>query len=145
MLYWYGSQTSERIEGAAWEGVQRATEFFHRQLMFALNTPAVKTSRTRTRNTAGGPKGSTYTVYVPSAPGELPRKRTGFLQSSVQREYDESTLTARVGVTINAIYGLFLELGTKKMAARPWLLATLNKYLDQIRAQLVLGMPEDRG
>ncbi len=49
-------------------------------------------------------------------------------------EFDQPTLSARVGVSQAALYGLFLEIGTSRMAARPWLLATLDKFRAQISA-----------
>jgi hypothetical protein len=71
---------------------------------------------------------------TPSKPGEPPRKRTGWLQRNVLYELDEKTLSGRVGITRNARYGLYLELGTRRMAARPWLLATLQKVEKQLNA-----------
>lgn len=63
---------------------------------------------------------------TPSAPGEPPRKRTGWLQRHVLYEIDETSLAARVGVGKSADYGIALEVGTAVMAARPFLLSTLE-------------------
>lgn len=63
-----------------------------------------------------------------SAPGEPPRKQTGRLRASVAREVDG--LTARVGTNVK--YGLHLEIGTRHMAARPWLRRSLAESRNTI-------------
>jgi phage gpG-like protein len=67
-----------------------------------------------------------------SGPGEPPYKQTGRLRAGVTHEVlDESAkITARVGT--NLPYGRHLELGTRKMAARPW----LRRALDECRAEI---------
>lgn len=138
LLKWYGQEALAKIEGVTWRGIQRAVEFFVARLQDELNVPAIREKKTRTRDTSAGPKGSQYTVYHGSAPGEPPRKRTGNLQKAIAREYDEANMKARVGIRLSAFYGLFLELGTKVMAARPFFLATLRKYWNQIVALMHL-------
>ncbi len=66
----------------------------------------------------------------PSAGGEYPHKDTGRLRASISNEVDNAAKTARVGT--NVLYGKFLELGTKKMAARPFLRPTFDKLKAQI-------------
>lgn len=68
----------------------------------------------------------------PSRPGEPPHKQTGRLQSSVTREVDDQR--ARVGT--NVVYGRYLELGTRKMAPRPWLRRSLDENRDKVRSIL---------
>lgn len=116
---WNGNAKAETFE-AGWEGIRRATAFFHAKLQQELNVPnpLVKGVYTNT-----------------SQPGEPPHKRTGWLQRHVIFELDRKNLRSRTGLATNAMYGLFLELGTRKMAARPWLFATLKKYWEEIRAQ----------
>lgn len=60
----------------------------------------------------------------PSPEGTFPHKDTGRLRASISHEVDKSAQVARVGT--NVIYGKFLELGSSKMAARPFLRSTLN-------------------
>jgi hypothetical protein len=85
-------------------------------------------------------------------------------------ELDQENLKTRVGLTRNAIYMLFLEMGVKggalivprtakalrfvasgavhfakaikqgKILARPWLVATMKKYWEQIRASFLAGL-----
>lgn len=79
------------------------------------------------------------TIYpYPSKPGEPPRKRTGWLQRHVLMEFAEAKagnqtlMASRTGVGRNAIYGLYLELGTRRVKPRPWLVATLLKHRGMI-------------
>lgn len=71
----------------------------------------------------------------PSKPGQPPHKQVGVLRGSVTYEVAYSangTLIARVGT--NILYGKFLELGTRKMKARPWLKRALNEKRGDIQA-----------
>lgn len=126
-LVWHGEEAIKAIDAAAYENVQRATVFFWSKCQDELNVSA---------KVGKGTKGSDYQA---SKPGEPPRKRTGWLQRNVVYELDEKEKRGRVGLTANAMYGLFLEFGTRFMAARPWLLGTLRKYWQAIRAYLGLG------
>lgn len=78
-----------------------------------------------------GPMGSN-----PSKPGEPPHRQTGRLRASVAQEHEPAKLTSRVGT--NVAYGKFLELGTAKMAARPWLRRTLANNRNKVR-EMILG------
>lgn len=72
-----------------------------------------------------------YKNENPSSPGEPPHKMLGDLQRSIA--YEISTpdgQTAAVGTNLN--YGFYLEIGSSKMAARPWLRATLDKEADNL-------------
>ena len=73
--------------------------------------------------------------YPPaSAPGDPAHRRTGHLRRSYTWEFDEETMTCRVGT--NVIYGLYLEIGTASMDARPVLRPTLAKERRKIKAIL---------
>ena len=65
-----------------------------------------------------------------SKPGEPPRKQTGNLLGRVQ--FEVSDMRGRVGTNVK--YGLWLEVGTKVMAARPWLRRALNEVRGEIAA-----------
>ena len=134
---WNGNQAGALLIDAAWEGILRAVLFYWQTLLKVLNVPNTGVRRTRQRTTAAGAKGSTYTVYPnPSRPGEPPHKITGNLQRHVQYQLDRPKLAAQVGLAVGARYGLWLELGTRRMAPRPWLIVTLKKVLPQLQ-QLV--------
>lgn len=128
------------VEARAREGIARATVFLHQKTLEVLNTSNPGERRKhRTRKTKSG-RAASHTVYAsPSQPGEAPRKRTGWLQRNVKYELDLPAFTGRVGVGVNAKYGAYLELGTRRMRPRPWLFATLVRHLPQLRA-LTLGV-----
>lgn len=66
----------------------------------------------------------------PSKPGDPPHKQTGHLRRSVAAEVEG--VVGRVGTNLN--YGRWLEFGTARMAARPWLRRAFNEVIPQIRA-----------
>ena len=124
------------IQESSFNAIARAAKYLQVQLRLVLNgaNPLVRVKL------KGGPnKGRRIGRYLPqnsSKPGEPPRKRTGFLQKSVEVELDKERMTARVGIGENAIYGLFLELGTVRMRPRPWLKVTVTKLLPELKALL---------
>ena len=66
----------------------------------------------------------------PSTPGESPHRRIGRLRASITWEMHGRI--ARVGTNVK--YGRILELGSSKMAARPWLRRALIEKTPQIKA-----------
>ena len=72
----------------------------------------------------------------PSKPGEPPHKQRGRLLGSVA--WEVAGLVGRAGT--NLLYGRWLEIGTRNMAARPWLRRALAECRDQIRAILSAPM-----
>ena len=59
-----------------------------------------------------------------SAPGEYPGLRSSDLRKSITHEVDTPKLIARVGSGL--VYSRYLEKGTNRMAARPFLERTLE-------------------
>lgn len=106
----------------------------------AVNATAVEVRTQAVRNIQRGPAtGRVYEKYEPrrthraSAPGEAPKTDTGRLASSVQTR-SSGTLTAFVYTPIK--YGPHLELGTRKMEARPWLFPALESQRDDWERRL---------
>ncbi len=77
-----------------------------------------------------GPKGVHYKGLDPSQPGEFPKRVIGDLVRSIAHEPAPDKLNWKVGTA--SIVGLYLEFGTRKMAARPWLSQTLLLERDNI-------------
>jgi phage gpG-like protein len=73
----------------------------------------------------------------PSSPGEPPHVQTDRLRGSVAWEI--LGIVARVGTNLK--YGRWLELGTSKMAARPWLRRALAEMRQAVIAILMRPMP----
>lgn len=90
--------------------------------------------RTRVRNAKAKGRAFAAHRYQASAPGEPPRKRTGTLQKSIAYEVkgEGDTVVARIGTPVD--YGRFLEFGTKRMAARPYLASSLAERRDRFFA-----------
>lgn len=74
-------------------------------------------------------------THQASAPGQYPASDTGRLLSSVQVVLPTaSRLEGEVGT--NVMYGRFLEFGTSRMAARPWLLPSFIQAQIGVEKQL---------
>lgn len=67
--------------------------------------------------------------HTASAPGYPPNSDRGTLVQSIQFEADDEE--AVVGTNLK--YGEYLEFGTSKMEARPWLFPALDNNRDQIQ------------
>jgi len=81
----------------------------------------------------------------PSAPGEPPHKRTGNLRRSITHEVALDGLSGKVGSfgAKGVVYAAPLELGTRHMAARPY----LRPALDRMKGELakILSRPIQGG
>lgn len=70
-----------------------------------------------------------------SAPGEYPMTDTGRLASNVAVDLPSAgRLRAIVGT--NIVYGRYLEFGTSRMRARPWLLPSFKKATADVEQRL---------
>ena len=87
--------------------------------------------------TEGGKSGVTYELYNPrrthtaSAAGEPPASDTGYLVNNIYLDIDTDGLGA--SVESRAEYSSFLEFGTSKMAARPFMQPALEENRPKIR------------
>lgn len=74
-----------------------------------------------------------------SAPGEFPKSDTGQLVSSLFFRVGADRLSAMFGTRLN--YGAYLEFGTSRMRARPWLRPTfqanVKKAQERVRAAVL--------
>lgn len=73
---------------------------------------------------------------IRSAPGEWPKSDSGHLVSNIFVNF--GYLLGYVGTNVE--YGEYLELGTQKMSARPWLQRSLNENQDTINALIAKAM-----
>ena len=74
-----------------------------------------------------------------SKPGHVPAYRTGYLFRSVVYELLPGIFAVRIGT--NTKYGRYLELGTSKMAPRPWLRPAIFGSQKRIKAILSKPLP----
>jgi HK97 gp10 family phage protein len=63
---------------------------------------------------------------------------TGFLQSTLYHRVDPAALTLEIGAT--ADYAMYVEMGTRRMAAEPYLRPAFDAHQDQLYQAMVLGI-----
>lgn len=100
-----------------------------------------------------GPKsGHVYRRYNPfrlhqaSAPGQYPADDLGNLAASIEVTH-ETTAQNNVRATVgsNLVYGTYLEFGTSKMAARPWLKPSIEDARIEMSGELRATFRRVRG
>lgn len=101
------------------QNIEKACIFLKDQIKTLIGTD-------QERMRSNGEKGVYYKGLNPSQPGQPPHKLVGFLQRSIAHEMAQDKSTGFVGTNLD--YGLYLEMGTSKMAARPWLRSSLAKH-----------------
>lgn len=108
-LNWFGEECERQIRAAVLAWLHAATRTVEARAKKLLGRAG--TSKRKGQARAYG--------AIRSKPGEPPRKQYGTLRASVASEVDEVREVGRVGT--NLPYGKHLELGTRKIAPRPWL------------------------
>ena len=125
------------------EGMDRLLSELRPKLAMAVRTSALSVETRAKRSIQTGSKtGRIYRrgrkTYQASAPGEAPATDTGLLVNSIQTQAAAGALEATVSV--GARYGLSLEMGTSKMAARPFLTpaveAERTEFVERIKGVL---------
>lgn len=72
--------------------------------------------------------------HVPSKPNEPPNEDSGVLGNGIETTLVRSTGDVIVEVSSNAPYASYLEFGTSRMAARPYLRPARDKMRPEIEA-----------
>ena len=121
-MHWYGPQAREHVRDQAARRIERAARGLRDYIRERLGVG--HSGRFKGTPVPGATLGA-------SDAGDYPRMVTGHLRRNVQMEMDRSELRARVGT--NVLYGKFLELGTRKMARRPWMSRALAEFGPQLR------------
>lgn len=125
-LIWKGKEFENYLRKASAAGIQRATVYLHTESRRAV-------SKANSGVDVANGEGGTVRVYPnPSKPGEPPRLRTGWGRRHVVYEFDSQLMAGRVGVSKPGIYMFYLEVGTRRIQRRPWLLATLMGHREII-------------
>jgi HK97 gp10 family phage protein len=109
-------------------------------LVDTINDVAMDTQNEAVRGIQRGPaNGRTYkrgtVTHTASAPGQFPMSDTGRLASNVESILaTPANIQAKVGT--NIVYGAYLEFGTSKMAARPWLQRSFRQAAEGVAKEL---------
>lgn len=128
-LDWFGSQWKADFLARERKNVKAAAIFLSSQVKADISQPGTlrTTGQARTKKGRFKRGGNTIYNFTHSAPGNPPYKQTGRLRASQTWELaGPIQMIGRVGTNVK--YGRWLELGTKKMAARPYLRAALQKW-----------------
>jgi hypothetical protein len=131
-ITWNGKEFEDYLRKATVKGLHRATVFLHAECRRAVSKPNSGRRIKVKKQKPGGNKRSRTIYPNPSKPGEPPKLRTGFGARNVVMEFDKAGMAGRVGVTSNAMYMFYLEVGTRRIERRPWLLSTLLKHAETI-------------
>jgi hypothetical protein len=117
---WNGDEIASKIKGTMLDRLDFAG-------ITLMNEARDLISRSQPRSG----KGARKVGLDPSRPGTPPKRVTGTLHRSVFWALDRQRGKGRVGTPLK--YGLFLELGTSKMAARPWMITALRNKREAIK------------
>jgi hypothetical protein len=125
-MKWNGKAFEQHLQKATSNGLLRAGTFYQSQCQRVVSKSAGPISVPIKRQTPGGNRRTRTTYTTPSKPGESPRARTGFGRKNIVMNHKAGRRPhARVGVTRNAMYMFHLEIGTRNIRRRPWLMKTL--------------------
>ncbi len=135
-IKWFGREFLVKASRVNEDAMNRAGFLLETDIKKSFGTGASNPDVT-VRRTKSGKR------HRPSAPGSVPNVDDGILRASIihQTEKKGVDIIGKVGSAISVIksktgsdedYGLFLELGTRFMAARPWLRPALARTGNQI-------------
>ncbi len=113
---------------------------WHGDEFFSSITQRVSSGVAEAAQTLQGKMKELISIQGPprSKAGEAPHKDTGDLYASIQTigpAVQGDLVIASVGTALP--YGIMLEYGTNKMAARPWLTRSLRENQSAIAAQII--------
>jgi len=109
-LIWKGKELEKLIGQKSARNMQTAAYFLEGEIKKSMK--------------AGGGRGKSH---IPAPPGEPPHVDTGRLRRSITHEIEvtDKGVIGRIGTNVD--YGRYLELGTSRMKARPFLRPGLEK------------------
>jgi HK97 gp10 family phage protein len=138
-VQWFGHEVSAEIGKRLGQRVKKAGIFLRDYIKDKLDRsqPLRRTGTQRDKKGRFRKGAGRWIGLDPSLPGEYPKKVTGLLRRSIRSDYDPKTVTASIGSTVE--YAKYLELGTDKMAPRPWLTLALEETADKITQIMLSG------
>ena len=136
-LHWYGNRVFTLATEANIKAMEKAANLVVKDVK--THFTGVDVAGEKARRAAGG-KVQSGGKSPPSKPGQPPAVQTGILRASIMSEVKQSGIevigkvgpdiehiAAKAPVGTNVEYGYFLETGTSKMEARPFLRPALHR------------------
>lgn len=74
-----------------------------------------------------------FTMPAPSAPGQPPGVVTGNLRAATTYRVDRESRSVRAGTGPTAPYGEYLEFGTSRVAARPYMAPAFKRLREALK------------
>ena len=150
VMRWYGRQVAGAVQAVLEERLDIAAGEVINEIGRRMREPKSGVDVPQGRKRYGEKRGRRIKGFGTrrSGPGEAPAVQSGALRNSIAKD-SPGPLRRRVGTNIgaketDAPYGLYLEVGTRKMAARPWLRVSLEAKREKIRRILTAPMREGR-
>lgn len=131
-----GDQVYGEMQRNVRDAIRRSAVMLHSRCQVLTSTPAKRIRKKRTRRTINGPKGSQYTEFVASRPGQPPALRTGSGRSGVRMEIAGDGLSAKVGPAKATGYMAILQIGSKQISPRPWLSRAMREVKPAVKTLL---------
>lgn len=117
---WNDQAVLERVRRATMQGIVRGTELVRNEALRLIMQTSKSGRVYRTRGV----------THQASAPGEPPASDTGRLANSITTSYDQEKLIGVVSA--NTEYAPYLEYGTSKMEARPFMRPALTNKAEEV-------------
>lgn len=117
------------MEKALERGVRKTANQVRNTAIKSIQNQTVGTYVTRYSQ-----RGKAY-QHVASKEGDAPNTDTGALVNSIAVENKKGEAVSFVGSGLD--YAKYLELGTKQMGARPWLMPALNTNIGNLEKNIV--------
>lgn len=134
-MYWKGEEFIQGIERKVTRNVQAACIHVKSRARENISTPSRTVTYVQGVNIRTGERGKIKKKLGKrgssrSKPGDFPHKDYGTLRASVAHMMIADQPKGLVGSSLS--YALFLERGTTKMSARPWLRRTLAEESEAV-------------
>jgi len=131
---WHGAHVRAKLKSIMARRIQMAARYLRDRIKEQVSEPNAMmiTTKSGKRRVKRGTRGTN-----PSLPGAYPKKVIGHFRRNIVVEFNRSTMKSRIGT--NVLYGKYLQTGTKKMAARPWLTLGLAQFGPQMQQILNAG------
>lgn len=140
---WHGHELAKGLQAAARRNTAAACKRLQSHIKAEISQAGTLRYNPTTKRGRISKSFKTIYNFTHSAPGNPPYKQTGHLRRSIAWELvsigvGSATVTGRVGTNLK--YGRWLELGTKRIRRRPYIVITLRRHETEIRAILIGGI-----